>query len=106
MGIARRYTLARLFLTLQSHQEELPPLVGSHPEGFQILTRVSEPVLFHSDSLIIYITKATDLLPYSRVAAHFSTAIQNIDKIINQTFGDSLILTADHIDELKRAGLL
>ena len=46
MGTARRYTLARLFLTLQSHQAELPPLVSAHPEAFQILTRVSEPVLF------------------------------------------------------------
>ena len=54
MGPARRYTLARLFLTLGSHQEELPPLVASHPEGFQILTRVSEPVLFRYD-LIEYI---------------------------------------------------
>ena len=45
------------------------------------------------------------MLPYPHIATHFSTAIQNVDKIINQTFDDSLILPADHVDELKRAGL-
>ena len=55
MGTARRYALARLFLTLGSHEKELQPLVTSRPEGFQILTRVSEPVLFRYDSLIISI---------------------------------------------------
>lgn len=53
MGTARRYTLARLFLTLKKHQQELPPLVGSHPEGFQILTRVSELYYSIKTSLII-----------------------------------------------------
>lgn len=47
MGAARRYTLARVFLTLQKHQQDLSPLVNSQPEGVQILTRVSEFVLFH-----------------------------------------------------------
>ena len=46
MGTARRYALARLFLTLGSHEENLPSLVASHPEWFQMLTKVSEPVLF------------------------------------------------------------
>ena len=46
MGTAKRYTLARLFLTLGNHQENLLPLATSRPEGFQILTRVSEPILF------------------------------------------------------------
>lgn len=47
MGAARRCILARVFLTLRRHQQDLSPLVNSQPEGVQILTRVSEVVLFH-----------------------------------------------------------
>ena len=43
--------------------------------------------------------------PYPRIAAHFSAGIQNINKIINQPFEDSLILPQYHVDDLKRAGL-
>ena len=46
------------------------------------------------------------MVQYPRIAAHFSTGIQNIDKIINQTFEDSLTLPPYRVDELKRAGLL
>jgi len=47
MGTARRCNLAKLFFTLQSRQLRVDDLVKSNPEGFQILIRVSEPVLFH-----------------------------------------------------------
>jgi hypothetical protein len=47
MGVARRCAVARLFLTLQRHQPDLSLLVNSQPEGVQILTRVSEFVLFN-----------------------------------------------------------
>ena len=46
MGTSRRCNLAKLFLTLRKHQEGLQPLVMSHPEGVQMVTRVSESMLF------------------------------------------------------------
>lgn len=46
MGVARRCNFARLFLTLKRHQGSWSQ-VQSHPEWIQILTGVSESVLFH-----------------------------------------------------------
>ena len=46
MGAARRCNLVRLFLTLQRHQVWQSWLLYHH-DGIQILTRVSESILFH-----------------------------------------------------------
>jgi len=47
MGTARRCNVARLFLTLQHYEHNLGHSMVYHPEGVQIVTRVSESVLFH-----------------------------------------------------------
>jgi len=49
MGTARRCHLARLICTFRYNQTLWSVLSDSdfQPEGIQILTRVSEPVLFH-----------------------------------------------------------
>jgi len=47
MSTARRCNLAKFFLTLQSRQQNLEPLVMSNPEGVQILIQVSDSLLFH-----------------------------------------------------------
>lgn len=47
MGTARRCILARFFLTLKKYQQDVEEFVFSHPEGLQILIRVSKSVLFH-----------------------------------------------------------
>ena len=113
MGIARRYHLARFFLTLRHHQLYLWAYVVSHPEGFQIVTRVSEFVLFHSRFLdhLNSPTKTTDLLPSSRLPHHFGTAIRYIDvRYIDvgtiKNLGHGLELHHNSIRELRDAGLL
>ena len=47
MGIARRYSLARLFLTIRRHQYNMEEFTTLFPVVVQILTRVSESVLVH-----------------------------------------------------------
>ena len=108
MGTARRCDLARLFLTLRNHQQGLRPLVNSHPEGVQIITRVSESVLFHEHFLthLNSPAKIPDLLPHSRLADHFDTAIQGINLVINTDFEEPLIIPDHFVKELEHAGLL
>ena len=105
MGTARRCSLARLFLTLR---QDLQLPVTSHPEGVQILTRVSESVLFncHFPHPSEFTLKTPDVLPHSRLADHFSNAIEEIKPLIKSDFGTALMLPDDSIEELKRAGLL
>jgi len=47
MGTARRCNLARLICTLRHQNKHWWSPIMSQPEGIQILTRVSDSVLFH-----------------------------------------------------------
>ena len=68
MGTARRCMLAKLFLTLQCHEQRVEHLVKNHPEGVQILTRVSE--LYYSiDASLAHLNSPTK---DSRLASTFS----------------------------------
>ena len=105
MGTARRCNLARLFLILR---QDLQRPVIYQPEGVQILTRVSESVLFncHFPHPFELAPKTPDVLPHSHLANHFSKAIEEIEQIIKGRLYVALILPGDFIKELKRAGLL
>jgi hypothetical protein len=99
MGMARRCNLARLFLSLRSHQRDLQEFVMVSPEGFQSLTRVS---LYHFiDTHLSFPTKTTDLPPYSPLVYHFDTAIRDTRIDSTDFFRNTLILPPDTVKELK-----
>ena len=108
MGTARRCNLARLFLTLRSHQQTLRVFAVSNPEGIQILTRVSESVIFRllfprpSNSP----TKMPDFAPNYLLADCVDAFIRCIGVGDYSQHPNALLLPYDFTQELKHAGLL
>jgi hypothetical protein len=104
MGTARRCNLARLFLTLRLHQLWYSKVM-SHSEGIQILTRVSESVLFH-EHFPDPPTKTPAFPLGSPLVSHFAVTVMDIRFDTDTSSEDSLILPEGFIKELGHARLL
>ena len=108
MSTAKRCTLARLFLTLRSHQHALRVFAVSNPEGIQNLTRVGESVLSHR----LYphpsnlSTKIPDFAPNYLLADCVDAFIRCIGVEDYDSHPNALVLPYDFTQELKHAGLL